>query len=81
MGDRSDLHSPLRRAQIGVRSWLDLLPKEVQSSAEMALDRLREVAEKEIEQAYFDGNNHRRDAQEANELRRKLAGPTPVSNG
>lgn len=60
MGDRTRLHSPLKRARMGVEQWLEALPKDVQFDATSALDRLCEAAEREIEQAYFDGHNQRR---------------------
>jgi len=63
MGDRKELQSPLRRAKIGVSNWLGALPEGAKLDAEIALDKLIEVAEREIEQAYFDGNNHRAGAE------------------
>lgn len=59
MGDKNDLHSALMRAKFGVSPWFDVLPKDAKVEAEMALDRLIEVANREIEQAYFDGANNR----------------------
>jgi hypothetical protein len=58
MGDRKDLQSPVRRAKLSVMTWLDLLPKDAQMDATMALDKLCDVAEAQIEQAYFDGSNN-----------------------
>lgn len=69
MGDRNQLHSPMRRAKLAVLTWLDLLPKEIRDDAIMALDKLCDVAEKDIEQAYFDGSNQRRDAAAALKVR------------
>lgn len=69
MGDRKDLHSPVRRAKLGVMTWIDVLPKDAQTDAMMALDKLCEVAEREIEQAYFDGSNQRRDSAQARPFR------------
>lgn len=60
MGDRKQLQSPVGRAKIGVAIWFDALPEGIRLDAEAALDRLCEVVEREVEQAYFDGNNHRR---------------------
>lgn len=74
MGDRNQLHSPLQRARIGVAAWLDLLPEEAQSEAMMALDKFCQIAEAQMEQCYFDGNNHRRIAEVIAKLR-----PTEVS--
>jgi hypothetical protein len=59
MGDRSELHSPVRRAKMEVSLWLEMLPKDAKLEAEMALDKLCQVAGREIEQAYFDGHNQR----------------------
>lgn len=63
MGDKNELHSALRRARIGVVSWFDALPEDARMDACSALDHLIRVAEREIEQAYFDGNNHRADVE------------------
>lgn len=59
MGDKSKLQSPIGRARLGVSQWLDGLPKEHKLDATMALDNLCQVAEQQIEQAYFDGYNLR----------------------
>lgn len=69
MGDRKDLHSPVRRARISVAVWIDVLPEDAQADAVMALDKLCDVAEREIEQAYFDGNNQHRDSVGARQFR------------
>jgi hypothetical protein len=69
MGDRKDLHSSLRRAKLGVLTWIDLLPKDAKMDAAMALDKLCSIAELEIEQSYFDGSNQRRDQQQASQIR------------
>lgn len=58
MGDPKDLQSPLRRAKFGVMTWIDLLPDDPKMEAMMALEKLCDVAERQIEQAYFDGNNN-----------------------
>lgn len=79
MGDRKDLHSPLRRARLSVWTWIDLLPPDAQPDAHMALDKLCEVAEREIEQAYFDGHNQRREQQAATKIRAST--PSPAQCG
>lgn len=56
---QNDLVSPLRRARIGVEIWLARLPKDMTLDAQMALDGLMAVAEREIDQAYRDGAAHR----------------------
>jgi hypothetical protein len=61
--------SPLKRARIGVEIWLDLLPEDTKIDAKMALERLCEVAEKEIQQSYMDGDRHSRDGRRADEAR------------
>lgn len=58
MSDRKDLHSPIMRARIAVFRWIDALPKEAQPDAVMAVDKLVDVAGREIEQAYSDGYNN-----------------------
>ncbi len=65
MGDQ--VKSPLRRARLSVIIWLDILPKDAQADAKMALDRLVDLAEKEIEQAYFAGQDLNRDVRRAAE--------------
>ncbi len=52
-----------------LRQWLDLLPKDVQIDVDMALSKLWEVMNREIEQAYFDGHNHHRDQELAAKYR------------
>lgn len=59
MSDRNELQSALMRAKFGILPWLDALPKDARLDAEMALNRLIEVANREIEQAYMDGANNR----------------------
>ena len=78
MGDRKSIQSPLYRARMGLLTWLDLLPKDAQMSASMALDKFGEVAEREIEQPYFDGCNYYRAQKEAASVR--ASSPAPVGN-
>lgn len=74
MGDRKDLHSPVRRAKLGVLTWIDTtMPVDAQMDAKMALDHLCEVAEREIEQAYFDGNKQHQGSVQARQFRPALA--------
>lgn len=69
MGDRTKLLSPLKRARMGLEQWIDLLPEDAQPAAGMAIDRLCEMAEREIEQAYYDGHKQRRDSEQIKALR------------
>lgn len=59
--------SPIQRAKIGVEIWLDLLPKDAKLDARMALEKLCEAADREIRQAYTDGDRHSRDGRRAGE--------------
>jgi hypothetical protein len=59
MGDRTELQSPVRRAKMEVSLWFEMLPKDAKVEAEMALDKLYQVACREVEQAYLDGHNQR----------------------
>lgn len=61
MSDK-ELLSPLGRAKFGILPWLDLLDKDNRLEACMALDRLCQVAEREIDQAYRDGASNRSEA-------------------
>ncbi len=61
------LNSPLRRARLSVALWLDILPKDAQIDAQMALDRLVDLAEKEVEQAFHAGQDFNRDGRRASE--------------
>lgn len=72
MNDK-ELLSPLGRAKFGVLPWLDLIDKEARVDACIALDRLCQVAEREIDQAYRDGASNRSEAVRAN----KAAKPDP----
>jgi hypothetical protein len=69
MGDKNDLQSPLRRAKLGMYIWIELLPKEAQEIAVDALTALCTAAEREIEQAYFDGQKHRSSAIDSRQFR------------
>lgn len=60
--------SPLRRAKLSVSIWLDVLPKDARLDAQMALDKLIDLAEKEIEQAFFAGQDLNRDCRRAGEF-------------
>lgn len=64
----TEIKSPLRRAKLSVSIWLDILPKEAQLDAKMALDRLIDAAEREIEQAFFAGQDLNRDCRKAGEF-------------
>lgn len=66
MGDQ--VKSPLRRAKLSVVIWLDILPKDAQLDAKMALDKLVDLAEREIEQAYFEGQDLNRNCRRAGEF-------------
>jgi hypothetical protein len=59
----------LRRAHLGVTIWLDLLPKDAQLDAKMALDKLVVLAEREIEQAYHEGQDFDRSCRRVEEYR------------
>lgn len=61
--------SPIRRARMGVEIWLDLLPESARLNAKLALENLCEAAEREVSQAYHDGDIHCRDAQRAEDAR------------
>jgi hypothetical protein len=67
-----DLLSPLGRAKFGVLPWIDLLDKDARVEACMALDRLCQVAEREIDQAYRDGASNRSESVRATRI------PKPV---
>lgn len=69
MGERAQLQTPIGRARLGVVQWLDGLPKEYKDEAVMALDKLCQVAEQQIEQAYFDGYNNRSGSERVRGLR------------
>lgn len=73
MDTRKELQSPTRRAKFGMMPWLEMLPKEAQLDAFMALDRLIAVAEKEIEQAYLDGHNNRSETVRSREFNKDPA--------
>lgn len=60
--------SPLRRAKLSVSIWLDLLPKDARLDAKTALDKLIDLAEKEIEQAFFEGQDLNRACRSAGEF-------------
>lgn len=70
-----ELLSPLGRAKFGVLPWLEQLDKDTRTDACMALDRLCQVAEREIEQAYLDGASNRSEAVRA---QRSKPDPKPV---
>jgi hypothetical protein len=74
MADK-ELLSPLGRAKYGVLPWIDLLDKDARLEACMALDRLCQVAEREIDQAYRDGASNRSEAVRAS----REAKPPPVA--
>ena len=76
MGDRNNLQSPIKRARMAVDVWMELLPKEAKLDAEMALDKFCQVAEREIEQAYFDGHNQRH----ASATMRKISDAAPAAS-
>jgi len=78
MGDRSELCSPLNRARLGVVQWLESLPGEYKIDAMMALDKLCQIAEQQIEQAYFDGYNHRTGSERSRDLRKALESGIPT---
>lgn len=78
MAAASDVTSPLSRARFSVMVWIDSLPDEAKSEAAMAMDTLMQVAEREIENAYRDGMNHRSAAVRAQKLRQEAL---PVTNG
>ena len=67
-----ELLSPLGRARLGVLPWIDLLDKDARLDACLTLDRLCQVAEREIEQAYLDGASNRSEAVRAS----RIAKPT-----
>ncbi|MGY3527299.1 hypothetical protein [Bradyrhizobium sp. USDA 4452] len=71
--------SPLRRARIGVEIWLDLLPEEARLDAKIALDKLCQIAEREIDSAYSDGSNNNWNGRRAEETRKALAKPAEQS--
>lgn len=69
MGAASDVTSPLMRARYAVMIWVDLLPKDAQLEASMAMDCLIQLAEREIENAYRDGSASRSAAARAQKLK------------
>lgn len=77
MGAASDVTSPLMRARYAVMIWVDLLPKDAQLEASVAMDGLIQLAEREIEGAYRDGSASRSAAARAQkfiEARKKAQG-------
>lgn len=73
MADRNKLMSPLTRAKIGMDQWIEMLPKDVQCHAESSLERLCEVAFREIEQAYYDGHNQRANSERIRKAQAEVA--------
>lgn len=63
--------SPLRRAKLSVSIWLDILPKDARLDAAVALDKFLDLAEREIEQAFFAGQDLNRDCRRAAEFAHK----------
>jgi len=79
MADASDITSPLSRARFAVMVWIDTLSsKDAQMEASMAMDSFMQVAEREIQQAYRDGMNHRSSAVRAQQMKKEAS---QLSNG
>lgn len=78
MAAASDVISPLSRARFSVMVWIDSLPGDAKSEAAMAMDTLMQVAEREIENAYRDGMNHRSAAVRAQKFKQEALA---LSNG
>lgn len=76
----NELNSPLRRARLGLIPWLDLLDKDSKLDACMALDKLCQVAEREIEQAYIDGAANRSSSTRAQRQMPKPGNLVPDNN-
>jgi hypothetical protein len=58
-----------REAETGNRkqAGTSLLPKEAQMDAKMALEKLTEIAEREIDRAFFEGQDFHRNCRRADE--------------
>jgi hypothetical protein len=78
MAAASDITSPLSRARFAVMLWIDTLSKDAQCEAAIAMDSFMQLAEREIEQAYRDGMNHRSASVRAQKMKQEAMA---ASNG
>lgn len=75
MSNSNTYTSPVRRACHCMEPWLDLLPGDAKSEAQMALQGIQEVAEREIQQAYHDGAATRSNSVRAAKAKTALTTP------
>lgn len=61
-------YTTLRRAHLNAVIWIELLPKEAQIDAKMALEKLVDTAEREIDRAFFEGQDFNRNCRRAEEF-------------
>lgn len=71
-----NLTSPIQRARSVVEAWFELLPKDAKLDAQLALDKLCQTAEREVEIAYSDGMSYSYDCRRVHKHMEALAAPS-----